>query len=218
MVYLSATHLSKAFGKHQIFSDLDLDIDAGEIVAVRGMNGSGKTTLLQCLSGLVKPTSGTIRVLGLDINEYEKETKPLLAYVPDVPKFYIELTAWEHLMLIGRAHGVQQNLESRAKDLMIDFGLWQARDLFPHHYSRGMSLKLGLCLAFIRPYKVLLLDEPTAPLDSESSLLLREYLARSRADGHSILLTTHDQNIAEKVADRMIGLQDGKLSATAGAK
>jgi len=214
MMYLSTTRLCKAFGKHQILSDIDLDVAAGEITVVTGANGSGKTTLLQCLSGLIKPTSGAIQVLGFDANEQEKEVKRLLAYVPDVPKFYAELTAWEHLMLIGRAHGVQQNLEGFIQELMVEFGLWQARDLFPHHYSRGMSLKLGLCLAFIRPYKVLALDEPTASLDLESSLVLGEYLKKSRSKGNAVLMITHDKAIIEKLADRILRLQDGKLSAT----
>ncbi len=212
MIYLSTTHLCKAFGKHQILSDIDLNVGAGEIVTITGANGSGKTTLLQCIGGLIKPTSGKIQILGFDISEHDMDAKKLLAYVPDVPKFYAELTAREHLMLIGRAHGVQQNLEGLVQELMVEFGIWQDRNQFPQHYSRGMSLKLGLCLAFIRPHKVLALDEPTASLDLESSLVLGEYLERSRSKDNAVLIITHDKAIIEKFADRTLRLHDGKLS------
>ncbi len=97
----------------------------------------------------------------------ESEAYRALAYVPDVPIFYHELTAWEHLQFIALAHKWDTGFEKRAEDLLRAFGLWEARNLYPHAYSRGMRLKLGLLLALIRPFQVLLLDEPASALDAE---------------------------------------------------
>jgi ABC-type multidrug transport system ATPase subunit len=95
---------------------------------------------------------------------------------------------------------------------MKEFGLWEARDLFPHHYSRGMSLKLGLLLALIRPFKVLLLDEPTSALDADSVRLLIRYLQYYRHQGFSILITTHDPDFKNGLADQAYALKGGMLS------
>jgi ABC-2 type transport system ATP-binding protein len=189
----------------------DLTLRSGEIAVLSGPNGAGKTTLLLCLSGLLRPTTGNIIVDGHDLYTEEKEAKRQLAFVPDVPRFYTELTAWEHLYFIALAHQVGDGFAQRAERLLHEFGLWDARDLYPHNYSRGMRLKLGLLVAFIRPFKVLLLDEPTSALDVESARLLVERLKELRQRGTSILLSSHDPNLANNLADRTLRIQDGSV-------
>jgi len=141
----------------------------------------------------------------------EWEAKRRIAFVPDVPRFYAELTAWEHLLFIAQAHGVTNGLEAQAEQLLKELELWKVRDLFPHLYSRGMSLKLGLAFALIRPFKVLLLDEPTSALDAASSRLLIRHLSTLRQQGASILITTHDPNLKSGWADRAYSIRNGKL-------
>jgi len=141
----------------------------------------------------------------------EKEAKRQLAFVPDVPRFYTELTAWEHLYFIAQAHQVGDGFTQKAETLMHEFGLWDSRDLYPHNYSRGMRLKLGLLIALIRPFKVLLLDEPTSALDVESASLLVERLKQLRQSGASILLSSHDPNLAKDLADRTLRIQNGTV-------
>jgi ABC-2 type transport system ATP-binding protein len=189
-----------------------LILNPGELTVLEGPNGSGKSTLLLCLSGLIRPTSGEIWVDGHEFDFDEPATKRCLAFVPDVPRFYLELTAWEHLRFIALAHDAAEGFESRAEALMQEFGLWEARDLFPHHYSRGMSLKLGLLLALIRPFKVLLLDEPASALDADSKELLIQRLLDFRAGGAAILLSTHDPGLKHRLADRAFYLKNGVLS------
>jgi len=126
-----------------------------------------------------------------------------------VPRFYTELTAWEHLYFIGQAHQVGVDFKHRAETLLREFGLWDARNLYPHNYSRGMRLKLGLLIALIRPFKVLLLDEPTSALDIESVSFLVKRLKELRQSGASILLSSHDPNIARELADRTLKIQNG---------
>lgn len=191
----------------------DITLHSSEIAVLLGPNGAGKTTLLLCLSGLLRPTTGTITIDGHDLYTDEREAKRQLAFVPDVPRFYLELTAWEHLYFIARANEVGDDFKQRAETLLHEFGLWEARNLYPHNYSRGMRLKLGLLTALIRPFKVLLLDEPSSALDEESVSFLVERLKELRQSGASILLSSHDPNMARDLADRALRIQSGYVKA-----
>jgi ABC-2 type transport system ATP-binding protein len=122
-------------------------------------------------------------VEGYDLYEQEVAAKLRLVFVPDVPRFYPELTSWEHLRFISLAFGVEQGWEARAESLMREFGLWESRDLYPHNLSRGMRLKLGVSLALIRPFMILIMDEPTSALDPESVVVLLEKLRNLREAG-----------------------------------
>jgi len=206
---LQTSELSRSYGRFQALTPTDLTLRSGEIAVLSGPNGAGKTTLLLCLSGLLRPTTGAIMIDGHDLYTQEKEAKRQLAFVPDVPRFYTELTVWEHLYFINQAHQVDDSFGQRAETLLREFGLWEARDLYPHNYSRGMRLKLGLSLAFIRPFKVLLLDEPTSALDVESVAILVRRLKELRQRGASILLSSHDPKVAKDLADRTLRIQSG---------
>ena len=208
---LEARQLAHFYGKYPALAETDLDLFPGEIVTLNGPNGAGKTTLLLCLSGLMRPTQGSVRVAGYDLYADEPEAKAQLAFVPDVPRFYTELTAWEHLRFIALAHGAAKGFEERAGSLMRAYGLWEARDLFPHHFSRGMRLKLGLLMALIRPFRVLMLDEPSSALDQEGLAVMRLELQRLRANGAAILLSSHDPAFSLKLADHFWHIDQGRI-------
>jgi ABC-2 type transport system ATP-binding protein len=194
---LQVKNLSRSFAEFQVIQPVDFEISAGKIVLLSGPNGAGKTTLLNCLSGLLRPSHGHILVEGFDLYKEEVAAKQRLAYVPDVPHFYQELTTWEHLQFICLAFGLEQGWEKRAEIRLREFGLWESRNLYPHNLSRGMRLKLGIILALIRPFKVLLMDEPTSALDPESSNTLVNKLITLGADGCAILITSHDINLVD---------------------
>src|SRR4030042_5771511 len=141
---LQAKGMSRSFGEFQAIKSLELEISTGEIAILTGPNGAGKTTLLYCLSGLLRPTRGNVLVEGFDLYREEVEAKKRLAFVPDVPLFYQELTTWEHLRFISLAFGVERDWELRAESILKEFGLWENRDMYPHNLSRGMRLKLGI--------------------------------------------------------------------------
>ena len=208
---LQASGLSKSFGQFKALFTLDLEIRPGEIVILTGPNGAGKTTLLLCLSGLLRPTRGNILVEGYDLYREECLAKQRLAYVPDVPHFYQELTTWEHLRFIALAFGVEKSWEGRAGSILREFGLWENRDMYPHNLSRGMRLKLGICLALIRPFKVLLMDEPTSALDMESSGMLLAKLSSLRQDGCAVLFTSHDLSMVDALGGRRWRMDRGQL-------
>ena len=208
---LQAVGLSRAFGDLQAVRPTQFGILAGEIIVLTGPNGAGKTTLLQCLSGLLRPTSGNVLVEGFDLYKEEVAAKERLAFVPDVPRFYPELTAWEHLHFIGMAYRVTQEWEARAETLLQEFNLWDARDFYPHNLSHGMRLKLGLILALMRPFKVLLLDEPTSALDAESVGLVITKLIDLRDHGCAVLVSSHDLSMLEALKCRQWRMMHGQL-------
>lgn len=210
---LVVTELSKKFDSFLALAPASFGLNAGEITVLSGPNGSGKTTLLSCLSGLIRPSSGDVSVSGFDLYRDEVEVRRRMVFVPDVPRFYLELTAWEHLRFIAMAHNVLQGFDQRAETLLRKLELWEARDLFPHHFSRGMRLKLGLALALIRPFEVLLMDEPTSALDIEGVGLLIDELRHFREQGAAILLSTHDPKLIDQLGDRILVIHHGAIEA-----
>jgi len=213
MRLLQAAGLSHSYGSFHVLNSIELTLNAGEISILEGQNGSGKTTLMLCLSGLMRPTAGEILVDGYDLYADEPEAKRALAFMPDVPRFYEDLTAWEHLQFLALAHGADDGFEARAETLLREFGLWDARELLPHYYSRGMSLKLGLLFTLIRPFKVLLLDEPTSALDHDSTQLFIHHLSQMRRQGAAILLSTHNPDLKQGLADQVYFMKNGILNA-----
>ena len=210
---LTVTDLSKKYTDYYALAPISFILERSQITVLSGPNGSGKTTLLSCLTGLLKPSSGKINVEGFDLYEHEVEAKKRLAFVPDVPRFYTELTAWEHLKFIAMANDCAATFPAQGEDLLKNLGLWEARNLYPHNFSRGMRLKLGLALALIRPFEVLLLDEPTSALDKASVELLINKLKAIRLQNKTILLSTHDQNLINILSDRRIHIEHGVLEA-----
>ena len=208
---LVATEISKKYDSFLALSPFSFGLNSGEISILSGPNGSGKTTLLSCLSGLTRPTSGTVTVGGFDLYRDEVEVRRRMVFVPDVPRFYLELTAWEHLRFIAMANNALLNFDQRAESMLRKLGLWEARDLFPHHFSRGMRLKLGLAMALIRPFEVLLLDEPTSALDLEGVELLKDELRSYREQGTAILLSTHDPGLIVQLGDRNLVIHSGVI-------
>lgn len=209
---LLVEELTFAYGNLQVLSGLSLRLQAGDLALLSGPNGAGKTTLLNCLTGLLRAREGLVSIGGHDLWKDEQSAKRELAFVPDVPRFYTELTAWEHLRFVALAHGMGEEYAPEAERLLRDFGLWEARDLYPHHYSRGMRLKLGIVMALLRPFRVLLLDEPTSALDAEGVETLLSVLQESSAEGAAVLMSTHDAALAARLsAPRLLRLEQGRL-------
>jgi ABC-2 type transport system ATP-binding protein len=213
--HLVVENLSKKYDSFVALKPTSFDLKGGEITILSGPNGSGKTTLLSCLAGLVPPSKGSVSVMGYDLYRNEVEVRRRMVYVPDVPRFYLELTAWEHLRFIAMANGVEEGFEGKAEDILKKFGIWEEKDLFPHHYSRGMRLKLGLSLALVRPFDVILLDEPTSALDEESVKVLINTLKDIRDKGAAILLTSHDPGLIDLLADRRMLMEHGEIKVAA---
>jgi len=208
---LQVKGLSRSFGEFQAIKPLSFELNAGEIAILSGPNGAGKSTLLYCLTGLLRPTTGTILVEGYDLYRHECQAKQRLAFVLDVPRFYQELTCWEHVYFFSLAFKVEPGWEERAETILREFDLWESRNLFPQKLSRGMRLKLGISLALVRPFKVLLMDEPTSALDQAGVDLLINKLLVLRDSGSAILMSSHDHRLIQGLNGKLWQMEHGIL-------
>lgn len=210
---LEVTGLTKSYGGHLILDHLDLKLPPASLVGLLGPNGAGKTTLLKTVAGLINPERGSIKIGGNDLLRQEAEVRSKLAYVPDIPHFYVELTVLEHLELIARAHKALDGFEEKAEKLLRRFGLWEARYNLSFALSRGMTQKLALCCAFIRPSEVLLLDEPGGTLDINSVQRLYFMLKNYRQAGGLALLSSHQWESLQNLCDMFVLLDQGQVLA-----
>jgi len=206
---LQVQNISYRYGSYQALQETSFTVNEGEIVTITGSNGVGKTTLLKCLSGLLLPSSGTVLIDGFNLYQRECSAKRRLSYLPDYPRFYQELTTWEHIRFISHAHSVEHGFEKRAEILLRKFDLSDAKDMYPHALSRGMRLKLGIILCLIRPFSVLLMDEPTSTLDPQGTTVLCEKLSTLSAEGTAIIITTHDLSLTSTLGGQTVQMQRG---------
>ena len=206
---LQVQNISYRYGSYQALHETSFTVNNGDIVTITGSNGVGKTTLLNCLSGLLLPSSGTVLIDGFNLYQRELSAKRRISFLPDYPRFYQELTAWEHIRFISQAHNVYHDFEKRAESLLSEFDLYDARDMYPRTLSRGMRLKLGIILCLIRPFSVLLMDEPTSTLDPPGIAILSEKLSNLSSEGKAIVITTHDLSLASILGGQTIQMQRG---------
>lgn len=197
--------LSRRFGEHEVVKDLDLDVMRGQAVALTGPNGSGKSTVLRCVTGTDKPTEGTIHLEGRTLDERDPRIRAWLAVVMDDIDFFPDLSVVEHLDLFARAHGVA-DADALVDDVLHEVGLIDQSGQLPGTLSTGQRTRLALASAFVRPRRLLVLDEPEQRLDSQGLVWLARRLNADKADGLGILMASHDTGLIEAVADRSVEL------------
>jgi ABC-2 type transport system ATP-binding protein len=205
---LGADELTKQYGELTALSPLDLDVAHGEAVVLVGHNGSGKTTFLRMASGLLEPTGGHVSFDGHAAGSLEARAR--VSYLPDNPTFYEDLSVWEHLEYVARLHG-RDDWEQDAADLLGHLGLYERADDLPVTFSRGMRQKTSIALGFIRPFQVLLVDEPFVGLDASGKAALLDLLEESHANGAALLVATHELEFVKRV-ERCLALRDGVLT------
>lgn len=210
---LEVSKLTKRYAGRKVLDNIELKLPASALVGLLGPNGAGKTTLLRSLAGLIRPDEGHIKIAGYDLQQQEALARGQLAYVPDVPHFYTELTAWEHLELTARAFKMGPEFAAKAEKLMRWFGLWEARHSPPFTFSRGMSQKLALCCGFVRPSKLMLLDEPGGTLDIKSVGRLYKLLENYREQGGLAILSSHQWETLQNLCDMFVMVDQGQVLA-----
>jgi ABC-2 type transport system ATP-binding protein len=205
--------LTKVFSKPAV-DHLSLRVRAGELYALLGPNGAGKTTTLRMVAGLLKPTSGSIRVFGVDALADPPAAKQLIAWAPDEPMLYDRLTPMEYLEFVAGLWGVDPKVgRARAEELLKFLGLWDQRGQRCEAFSRGMKQKTALAGALIHEPRLLILDEPLTGLDAAVSRQVKDLLQERVKGGATVILTTHILEVAERMADRIGIIQDGRLLA-----
>ncbi|MGH9117346.1 MAG: ABC transporter ATP-binding protein [Acidimicrobiales bacterium] len=204
---LVADGVSKTYGDLVALHPTDLSVPAGQRVALIGHNGSGKSTFLKLAAGLLDPTDGAVEVSGSAAGSLD--ARAATSYVPDDPVLYDDLSVREHMTYISSLHGVAPEPED-IDGLLERLGLAQRADDLPVRFSRGLRQKASLALAFIRPFDVLLVDEPFVGLDAPGKEALLTQLETVHEAGQTILVATHDPSFVERV-DRCVALRDGEV-------
>ena len=198
----------KSFGPKNVLRSLDLDVESGEIVTIRGKNGSGKTTLLKALSTLEKPDDYDLAEIdGFDLVRNSEEVRARVGFLSHNPPYYPELTGLENLDFWLDLHPGKYD-SNYSGELLAQVGLIMFKDDMAGNYSRGMIQRLGFAIAIAHSPTTLLLDEPLTGLDDDGSQILEDHLLRLKDNGCSILLSSHDEI---SFADRVLELEDGAL-------
>lgn len=200
--------LGKDYGDGLGLGSLDLTVKPGELVMLVGPNGAGKSTFLGLCSGLIEPSNGEAFVSGFALGTIE--ARAATSFLPDTPVLYDDLSVNEHIEYIARLHNTD-DWEEYADDLLDMFHLTDRADDLPSKFSRGLRQKTSLILGLIRPFSLLLIDEPFAGLDGPGQETLVEVLGDIAEQGAAIIVSTHQLDLIP-VATRCVGLRDGEKS------
>ncbi|HRW36885.1 MAG: ABC transporter ATP-binding protein [Acidimicrobiales bacterium] len=199
--------LTKAYDDLIALHPLDLEVPAGQSVALIGHNGSGKSTFLRMVAGLLDPSAGDVEIAGFDLTEVE--ARATTSYLPDDPVLYDDLSLREHADYVSRLHG-GDGWDDYAESLCERLGLAERIDDLPARFSRGLRQKSAIVLALVRPFSLLLVDEPFVGLDLPGKEVLLELLDEVHGDGAATLVATHDPAYVDRV-DRSLALRDGEV-------
>jgi ABC-2 type transport system ATP-binding protein len=203
---------AKNYGDFSAVRELSFTVRPGEIVGLVGANGAGKTTTLRAITGILRPTLGTIRVGGFDLEHEPVAAKQQFAYLPDTIHPYDLLTVTEHLHFIALAYRVK-DAKAKYAALLEELGLADKQDQMASSLSRGMTQKLALACAFIREPRVIILDEPLTGLDPRGIRNIKESIRRRAADGTAFLLSSHLLHLVEALCDQVLILHRGRKMA-----
>jgi ABC-2 type transport system ATP-binding protein len=207
-------NLSKNYGDVSALDGLSLAVPEGQLFGLLGPNGSGKTTTIKVLCGLLKPTGGTAFVGGYEVGKSDGKVKELIGVCPQEPAVYSTLTGRENVELFGDLHSMpREELRRRADDYLQKLGLADDAKRKVGKYSGGMQRRISLIMAIIHNPSIAFLDEPTAAMDPQSRHVVWDFIRELRAQGKTVILTTHYMDEAEELCDRVGIIDHGRLIA-----
>jgi ABC-2 type transport system ATP-binding protein len=205
--------LAKTFARPAV-DKLDLTLKAGEFYSLLGPNGAGKTTTLRMVAGLLKPDAGSISVFGIDALADPVAAKRIMAWVSDEPMIYDKLTPYEYLEFIAGLWQIDPGTaRERADDLIDWLGLEPHANERCESFSKGMRQKVALAGALVHEPRLIILDEPLTGLDAGSARQVKDVLLSRVRAGDTVILTTHILEVAERMAERIGVIADGRLIA-----
>ncbi len=199
---IKTTSLTKTFDDNTAVDRLTLSIAEGDVFGFLGPNGAGKTTTVRILTSLIAPTAGSATVLGYQLGKENIEIRRNVGILTETPGMYERLSAHKNLSIYARLYEVKDVLGQVEKYLRM-LGLWDQRDDAVGTFSKGMRQKLAIARALLHEPRILFLDEPSAGLDPEAALLVRDFILDVKKQGRTIFLTTHNLDEADRLCDRI---------------
>jgi ABC-2 type transport system ATP-binding protein len=204
---------NRSNGKIKAVDDITFEVHRGEVFGLLGPNGAGKTTTIRMLTGIIKPTRGKITVFNKDLHKNLLLVQQIMGHVPEMANAYLDLTGMQNLELLGELYGIpRKERKTRAESLLKKFDLFEWKDAKAKNYSKGMKQRLLLCMALMSDPEILFLDEPTSGLDVQSSIIIKELIKEYHRAGMTIMLTTHDMDVANELCDRIAIMNKGKIT------
>jgi len=202
---LEVDGLTRAYGDHTVLDAISFTVPPGSVTALVGPNGSGKSTLLRCIVGADQADNGSAKLLGQPIDERSLHTRQHLAVVLDDLDFFPDLSVVEHLDLFAKAFSVP-DAETLVDDVLNEVGLIDQSGQLPGTLSSGQRRRLALAGALVRPFKLLILDEPEQRLDADGLVWLAGRLRQAREDGAAVLMATHAPALIDELPDAVVTL------------
>src|SRR5881392_248881 len=211
---IELVHLVKRFGDLAAVDDITLTVPRGEFFAVLGPNAAGKTTTIRIIAGLIKPSSGSARVAGFDVQTQPIEARRRLAYVPDFPFLYDKLTPWEFFRFTGQLFQMTEaQIQTTTREWVARFNLEPFLGKLIEGLSHGTRQRVAIVSALLHAPEVFVLDEPMVGLDPHHSRVLKDVLKEQSRRGVTIFISTHQLSVAEEMADRIGIMHQGRLIA-----
>jgi ABC-2 type transport system ATP-binding protein len=212
---ITLKNVTKKYGSFVAVNDVCLEIPSGGIFAFLGVNGAGKTTTIRMMTGILRPSSGSIFLGGYNLLTEPLKAKAITGYIPDRPNLYPKLTGREFLYFICDIYRIPaKQADRRIDEVLEEYTLVDWQDELIESYSHGMKQRLATCAALVHDPKVLIVDEPMVGLDPHGAKNLKEAFKRYARQGITIFLSTHSLNVAEELADNLAIIQKGSILTT----
>jgi len=207
---IEVVDVSKEFGPKIVVTDLNFRVNRGEIFSLLGPNGAGKSTTIRMMIGLLPPTRGEIWIGGLNVKEEAKKVHQKIGVVFELPNLYNRLCVLDNLRLFADLYGISS---SRVQQVIQELQLDEKKNVKVGNLSKGWKQRVLIARSIIHEPEVLFLDEPTSGLDPNTTTLIRDYLLQLRANGTTLMITTHDMHEADELSDHVAIMHDGRIVA-----
>jgi ABC-2 type transport system ATP-binding protein len=206
---LEVSGLTKLYGDFLAVSELSFAVRPGEVIGLVGPNGAGKTTTLRCLSGIIPPTRGSVRICGFAMEQDPIEAKRRLAFFSDEPRLFDYLSVWQHLAFTARIYQIA-DYQRAAGQLLEELEMADKKDKLPAELSRGMKQKLAIACGLLHSPQVILFDEPLTGLDPIGIRRMKDSIMKRARAGASILISSHLLHLLEEVCSHVLILKNGR--------
>lgn len=211
---ISIKHLFKSYGAKPVLKDINLEVYSGQVIGYIGPNGAGKSTTVKILCGLLTDYEGEVKVKGLDLKKDTLEVKKRIGLVPELAELYDVLTPLEYLQFMGALYGMSEDVcEDRIYKMMHAFGLANNLNQRMDSFSKGMRQKVLIASGLLHNPDIIILDEPLSGLDANSVIVIKELISKLAKDGKTIFYCSHMMDIVEKVSDRIVLIDEGRIIA-----